>query len=300
MKYSIYDKMEICGHVRDKCCTVSDEIRITKLWFGRSEPILSAHADNTMHFVKSIFEKFWELAKLDPRLIILKYVVNKQIPYQYEQCNTYISEEDPAEHTKFVTYFDDAIQKQYNQHSITPKVVDTKKYTHDNADERHWGEKINPADEYFYMNKKYMAAEFVEDKVDYTHMDCHIKQGFFNKDFIVINKEKAKFCYNLYEKMLNFDYNKFKQYLRQVKSGLSRLVGYKKSFYCALCDAHEQKYFDVVREKFVLSHGFCRSLLHKNGPTIKFLNIIFIEFADFLMQFTECYETDAEIWSFPF
>lgn len=32
IKYSVYDKMKICGHVHDKCCSVADEIKLTKLW----------------------------------------------------------------------------------------------------------------------------------------------------------------------------------------------------------------------------------------------------------------------------
>lgn len=28
MKYSVYSTMNICGHVKDRCCTIVDEITI--------------------------------------------------------------------------------------------------------------------------------------------------------------------------------------------------------------------------------------------------------------------------------
>ena len=35
-KYSTYSRMKICTNVRDKCCTIVDEIKIQKMWIYRT------------------------------------------------------------------------------------------------------------------------------------------------------------------------------------------------------------------------------------------------------------------------
>ena len=45
MKYAVDQQMNICGQIRDKCCTLSDELKITKLWSQKTGPILMQHID---------------------------------------------------------------------------------------------------------------------------------------------------------------------------------------------------------------------------------------------------------------
>lgn len=48
MKYPIYSPMKVCGHVKDRCCTIGDEIKIAKLWNERAKGLLDAHNDEYM------------------------------------------------------------------------------------------------------------------------------------------------------------------------------------------------------------------------------------------------------------
>lgn len=43
--------MKVCGNVKDRCCSVADEIKITKLWNERAMPMLDAHGDEYMSLV---------------------------------------------------------------------------------------------------------------------------------------------------------------------------------------------------------------------------------------------------------
>ena len=56
MKYPIYNPMKICANVKDRCCTVADEIKIAKLWNERAKPMLEVHADEFMQYTKKIVD----------------------------------------------------------------------------------------------------------------------------------------------------------------------------------------------------------------------------------------------------
>lgn len=42
---------------------------------------------------------------------------------------------------------------------------------------------------------------------------CKVKKMTFVKDFLMINKKKADFCFHLGEEMLKFDNSRFRDYL---------------------------------------------------------------------------------------
>ena len=83
MKYAVPGEMKICGGVRDKCCTVVDEIKIQKFWKSRTHPLLQGNADNSIMFMRKIFEQFKHLGDLDPRFMTLKYIQNVEVPYKH-------------------------------------------------------------------------------------------------------------------------------------------------------------------------------------------------------------------------
>ncbi len=72
--------MKICGNVIDKCCTIADEIKISKMWNSRIAPMLDAHNDEYIGYLKNILIKFEDLMQVDPRMIVLKYVSYINVP----------------------------------------------------------------------------------------------------------------------------------------------------------------------------------------------------------------------------
>lgn len=86
MEYSIYSPMKICGHVRDKCCTLIDEMIISKSWVHRTEPLIAAYHDQTILYTRKIMEMFNRIAKIDPREMSVKYMRKLTVPYVHEFC----------------------------------------------------------------------------------------------------------------------------------------------------------------------------------------------------------------------
>lgn len=302
MSHSIYDKMLLCGHVHDKCCSVADEIKISKLWSHNTKPLLSSYVDGSIYYISRIMNQFWELAKLDPRAMNLKYLVKKKIPFQQEYCTTKMEFEGVTSKTQLKVATDHAYTKtfSYNKTKKIHEKVDTKKYTHDKSfDERHWNLKIDPASHANYKQRD-TVMPFENDTSTVHTVVCKKKNQEFWKDFILINQKKAEYCYGIYDKMLAFDNKRFNLFIKNVKSGLMTMIKYKGAFYCSICDAHQQKYIDVTKNELVFDKKYCQSTLRSNESVIKFLHIIFIEYSDMLMQYMNCFETDAKVYNLPF
>jgi len=79
-----------------------------------------------------------------------------------------------------------------------------------------------------------------------------------------------------------------------MKRSLNNMARYRSSFYCALCDVEFSNFINVGDSTFNINNEFCYDILNDNFAIIQFLHIKFIEYADILFQFTECYEGKAD------
>ena len=131
-------------------------------------------------------------------------------------------------------------------------------------------------------------------------IQCYESKSSFTKEFVVVNDAKVKFCLGIYRKFLDFDIEMFFNFLTTFKGLLANVVENKKMFYCSLCDAHSQRFFDHKRRLVIYEQEYCRSLILDRADYIKFMNVVFVEFADQLLQYVQCFETDGKIFSFPF
>ena len=74
--------MTICPDVREKCCSLADEIRIAKLWKEWTKPLLDAHFDEVLHIADKITEIFVKLSKLRPEDMETKLLKTVKVPYK--------------------------------------------------------------------------------------------------------------------------------------------------------------------------------------------------------------------------
>ena len=131
-------------------------------------------------------------------------------------------------------------------------------------------------------------------------MECYFHETSFTKEFIIVNVPKVKFCYGIYRKFLDFDIKLFINSMAPIKGQMTQVLESKKMFYCALCDAHSHRFFDHKNKVVVYNFEYCRRILVEHADYIRFFNIIFMEFASQLLQYVQCFESDANVFSFPF
>lgn len=80
--------MKLCPHVKDKCCTLVDEIRIQKFWNYRTAPFISQYYDQVIQNLSGLMNLYNKIAEMDPQDMLIKYMETKRVPYQYEYCNS--------------------------------------------------------------------------------------------------------------------------------------------------------------------------------------------------------------------
>lgn len=73
--------MEICPYVTNRCCTISDEIKIIKFFKEGTMPILSDHYDKYYSTVAKIMMVFNTFKLLDPMQMNLRFKSRREVPY---------------------------------------------------------------------------------------------------------------------------------------------------------------------------------------------------------------------------
>jgi hypothetical protein len=305
MPYSVYSKMKVCGNVHDKCCTIADEIKISKLWNFRVAPILDSYNDEHMSYLRKIMLNYYDLMNIDPRLIVMKYVQVKVIPFEDHICSGQEKVEKPEDEKQFLLYNDGKLQHALQEANPEAK-INTQDVTHYTEKEghpkvRHWDVK---AKEYYGMREQYAQytmepTDFKEAEIEYNDITCNVKTNHYTHEFVIVNEIKANFCLDLYHKFLNFNNRQFMRFLPTLKSNQAEIHKIKGTFYCSLCDSHQQKFFDPASYKIAVETGFCKALLSEKKEFFLFINVLLIEYLDLVLQYVNCFETPGENLNFP-
>ena len=308
MPYATYSPMHVCGYVHDKCCTISDEIAIHKYWNEYTKPLVDERIGEYMSFVNGITRMFYKLMALDPQLIVLKYVNKQKIPYNHEVCFSELQTESWYDAHEFHRYHDTKAKYAYesffyNNVFNRGKRFNVRKYTHDMLGKRHWfiKQKIKHASILKKLIKKrHQIAKPRLPRPDFNKIICKKEENIYYKEIIIVNEEKADFCLGLYKKFLKLDNKILERFLPNVKNMLTQMIYLKSDIYCAICDAHQQPFFDIKKKVIKISNHFCRTALQNKRDLFNFMHIFFVEYMDEFLQYTQCFETNAETYSFPY
>lgn len=303
---AVHDPMKVCPFVQDKCCTVADEVRITKFWKERSEPIINARYAAVLEQISRIVDSFWPMMSIDIELLVLKKVTKRIIPYKYTTCLPEYRRMNETEVEGFARKQEIDLEGYYRlKHSVLDVTNSTKfnmtNYTTDELGERSWNVPLTQDQ----LKKERRFRNFVRKFLPPTtittfEMKCTEHEREVEREMVIVNEPKTKFCLGLYEKFLSFDIVQFKYTLKVVKAHLNSFGQYKKTFYCFLCDAFQQRHVDVDKQVIVFSEPFCLNLLKEKADFIRFMHIIFVEYADSMLQYIHCFETDGSPLTLPF
>jgi hypothetical protein len=285
MEYSINKKMKICGNVQDKCCTIADEIKISKLWNDRVQGILDGHTDEYVVYLEKIQSSYVRLLEIDPRLIVVKYVHNETIPLVDDFC---YSQEKYAKKNK------DVIQLKVRKEQLNES---KNKFFLNNISETE--KNLTPEEIFRTRVTKFQEVNSFAQKFEYLDVSCRSEVNNFVKEYIIVNEEKSQYCFGLYQKFLNFDHKKFALIFPTIKAGLSGISKIKSSLYCSLCDAHQQRFFSIKDEKIFVKNDTCRSFIKMNKDTLEFVHVILIEYFDLILQYVNCLESPGNSFQFP-
>ena len=278
MRTSIVEKMHVCPHVHDKCCTLADEVKITHLWNKHTGPIVERYTEDVIANINATMRNFFKMMKMDPNLMTLKYAVSKQVPFKYKHCYAVSRIEQ--------TYRDKEILKEYVHGSM--RFINKRIWKYNTTRKKI---KTRPPLGGFYEGTP---------KAYKTDIKCNTRVDSFYREFIVVNPQKTEYCIGIHDRFMDFRVKDFIQLLPNVKNSLTFIAGLKRKFYCDLCDAHSHQFFDLKQKAFVISQKFCNNLLRKKMDYFKFMHIVWVEFANQLLNYQGCFETDGKVFDFPF
>lgn len=131
-------------------------------------------------------------------------------------------------------------------------------------------------------------------------VQCRNVQRSFLKHSLLINTVKFRFCYKTYQNLQIINTIKLADILESVRSALTDLMSVKKSLYCAICDWQQQKFFDTEKGLIYMAPEFCFDLIRTHQDYIKFNNMLFVEYADEIMQYIRCLITGPYELDLPF
>lgn len=131
-------------------------------------------------------------------------------------------------------------------------------------------------------------------------LQCRRRRSSYFRDYMIVNPRKVRFCYGIYQDFMHYNMAYFNETLVEVKRNMMILGDLRKQFFCSLCDGHAQRFFDHKRKLILYKNDFCSRITSQFLDYLQFMNVLFIEFADSLLQYVQCFETDGNLYNFPF
>ena len=116
-----------------------------------------------------------------------------------------------------------------------------------------------------------------------SRIDCKTEHRKFYNTQGLINPIKSKYCRKAYKTIAYMNKMNPKIVLANLANQARKLWGLKRTFYCAICDAEKQEFFDGENGLIYFSQNFCKDLIHTFKDYIMFNNVLFVDFADDLL-----------------
>lgn len=129
---------------------------------------------------------------------------------------------------------------------------------------------------------------------------CTAKTRKLHKYFMLVNAVKYRFCSKAFNNILSFNDLHMEVYLIKLRDEAMTLFNMKRSLYCGVCEASTQKFFNYEKKIVYYSEDFCRNLINAHMDYIKFNNVIFVEYADEILQYLSCVNSAPSDMVVPF
>ena len=141
---------------------------------------------------------------------------------------------------------------------------------------------------------------FTNKQTDFPYIKCKSRNRYFPKPIVMMNKKKLKYCKTVLKEFKGLNIEAFRNYMPSIKNKLNGVLQLKKSLYCSLCNADQQKYFDKKNSLVIYQQDFCRDVLVKYKDYLYFKNILLVEYLDTLLQIIHCQGGSGNEYRLPF
>lgn len=111
----------------------------------------------------------------------------------------------------------------------------------------------------------------------------------------IFNEEKFEYCMNFIDEFKNANHTKELGSLSQIRSDMNRLMDFKKSFYCSVCDSNDSKNINLFRSEVAVSNEFCFKFVREFNQYLNWRYLKFYEYQNKIYQYLSCYGRPANL-----
>lgn len=129
---------------------------------------------------------------------------------------------------------------------------------------------------------------------------CEVQGRHFLRSLLMLNREKMQYCYTLFRKMKEINTAFVLDSINQTKVSNLNILDLKKTVYCFVCDAHQQRMFNNTHKLVIFEQSFCRDLLNAHADYIKWVNVYLVQLMDQLFQIMECFASKGNDFALPY
>ena len=144
---------------------------------------------------------------------------------------------------------------------------------------------------------------FFESPEDRPYIRCNTEKRKFFKSYLLFNPEKLKYCSDTLQKLRDFPIQELESYFdHRFVSDLTALQDLKKTLYCSICDAKQQKFVisNPKNRVIVFDQEFCSTTLKTFRSYLFWKNYYMVDYLDTLLQLVSCSDTPGNTYAFPF
>ena len=162
--------------------------------------------------------------------------------------------------------------------------------------------KVLKEDRPLQLTTKFKPRErnpYIPHKIEKPFASCINENRTFVRPYLVSNNAKLRYCEDTIDIIKKFDIQGFRAVLTTISDRLYSILVLKKTLYCSICDAHEQKYFNAENRMVVLSQEYCHSLLSNYRDYIWWKNVLLVEYLENIFQLMSCAGGPGNRYKFP-
>lgn len=138
--------------------------------------------------------------------------------------------------------------------------------------------------------------------INFSHqvMRTRTQRRWFMRGLLLSNVPKIKFCYHIHETFQNYPHDHLQREIEGYYSLNKEIMGLKKTLYCYLCDANNNRNFVKKAGLIIMEEDFCLDMIDRYNEYLRWKHVKLVEYFDLVYQYLSCLESDGSATHFPF
>lgn len=138
--------------------------------------------------------------------------------------------------------------------------------------------------------------------INFSHqvMRTRTRRRWFMRGLLLTNVPKIKFCFHIHETFQNYPHEHMLREIEGYYPLNKEIMGLKKTLYCYLCDANNNRNFVKKAGLIIMEEEFCLDMIERYNEYLRWKHVKLVQYFDMVYQYLSCLESDGSATHFPF